>query len=352
MTRNFLVAIALVLTFATSALGESITVVSYNVQLFSQHFLHHRLTGRGLRTALPDELRQHPQIKELLEDELVNNDRLNWLVSMVILDPKLSPDVIAFEECCSQSDLEYFNKRWLNDAYETVMVFPTNTTRQQNLGMMLKKGFTAVEKRDQYFQEKDPVPNARGDKLFARGPSFVKVKSPGGYTFWVGVTHQKSKRVDPPMNPDGTYQRMNAAERDKLEIDGAQWRLREGQRTHQIMKELEAAGPSDVMIVGDMNDELGEDEIEQKAGGDAIASLLGPPADGFVLATKSLADTKQFSYGGYWKTRYRTLIDHVIVSKSMAAEVQTVGIFKEGLAAAASDHYPVFVKLNTEGAKK
>ena len=57
-----------------------------------------------------------------------------------------------------------------------------------------------LERRDQYYLEKDPVPNARGDRLFARGPSFLKVKSPGGYEFWVGVTHQKSKRVDPPVN--------------------------------------------------------------------------------------------------------------------------------------------------------
>lgn len=349
MTRNLLITSALLLCIVASAHGETVTVATYNVEAFNDHFLSHRLTGKGLRTALPDELRANPQIKELLDSERKSNDRENWLVSTVILDPKFSPDVLCLEECCGQSDLEYFNKRWLNDAYETVMVFPTNTTRHQNLGMMLKKGFSVVEKRDQYFQEKDPVANARGDKLFARGPSFVKVKSPSGYTFWVGVTHQKSKRVDPPMNDDGTYERIDAAERNKLEVDAAQWRLREAERTHQIMKELESAGPSDVLLVGDMNDELGADAIETKAGGDAIATLVGPPADGFTLATKPLADAKQFSYGGYWKTRYRTLIDHVIVSKSMAAEVQTVAIFKEGLAAGASDHYPVYVKLNVPG---
>src|SRR4051794_37551231 len=160
--------------------------------------------------AMPADLRKEPHVAQLIEDERENNDRLNWLVAQVILDRHFNPDIICLEECCDQADLTYFNHRWLEDGYATVIVFPSNSTRHQNVAMMLRRGFTVVEKRDQYFQEKDPTPNTRGDRLFARGPSFLKVKSPGGYEFWVGVTHQKSKRIDAPTNDEGVAQKVNA----------------------------------------------------------------------------------------------------------------------------------------------
>ncbi|HSV16382.1 MAG TPA: endonuclease/exonuclease/phosphatase family protein, partial [Tepidisphaeraceae bacterium] len=331
MNRTLIILCSLVVFAAGASRAETITVATYNVQLFDRHFLAHHLTGRGMPDAMSKELRQEPHVKELIDDERETNDRLNWIVASVIQDRHFNPDIICLEECCDQTDLTYFNHRWLDDGYATAIVFPTNTTRQQNVAMMLKRGFTVEEKRDQYYLEKDPVPNARGDRLFARGPSFLKVKSPGGYEFWVGVTHQKSKRVDPPLNAVGVPVKIAPDEREKLEIEAGKWRLREAARTHQIMMDLAAAGPKDVMLLGDMNDELGADDIERKAGGDAVAMLVGPPEDGYVLATKPLADADQFSFGGYWQTRFRSLIDHIIVSPSMKGEIETVAIFKDGL---------------------
>src|SRR3954454_6090872 len=145
------------------------------------------------------------------------------------------------------------------------MTFPTNTTRNQHLCMLLKPGFKVIEKRDKYYLEKDTVENSRGERLFARGPAFVLVETPGGYQFWVGVTHQKSKSGN--------------------SVDVTKWRIRECARTHQILKELEHSGKGngDVLFMGDMNDELGYQEFEQEAGGDAIATLVGPKEDGLVL---------------------------------------------------------------------
>src|SRR5262249_20778988 len=147
-----------------------------------------------------------PAVKEMVEEIKKANDEDNWEVATTILDPKVNPDVIVFQECCDQTDLEYFNKKWLKGAYEKVTVFPSNTERDQNVAMMIKPGFKVLETKDDYYKEKDSVqkhivtkvkgqPDRVEDSpfLFARGPAFVKIQSPGGYVFWVGTNHLKSK---------------------------------------------------------------------------------------------------------------------------------------------------------------
>ena len=235
--------------------------------------------------------------------------------------------MLVIQEGCSESNLKYFNKRWLNNAYEAAIVFPTNTDREQNLCLMLKPGFRILARKDKYYEEKDTAQNDRGDRLFARGPAFVLIETPSGYRFWVGVTHQKSKSGN--------------------SVEVTAWRNREAVRTHQIMKELQKAGPEDVILLGDMNDDLGEDEFEKnpKSGGDVIPKLVGPPADGFVLVTEELAKKGEISFGGYWNTKYRSLIDHAVITPSMKDQIESVSIFRGSLAAAASDHFPLVVKI-------
>jgi endonuclease/exonuclease/phosphatase family metal-dependent hydrolase len=234
------------------------------------------------------------------------------------------------QEGCGQSDLSFFNKRWLNNAYATVVQFPSNTDREQHLNILLKPGFKILQRRDRYHEEKDHAGgNDRGARLFARGPVFALIQSPGGYKFWVGTTHQKSKRDN--------------------DVPNTQWRNRESKRTHEIMKELERQGPNDVMLLGDMNDELGVQEFEAEGGGDTVANLVGPERDGFVLATRELHEAKEFSFGGYWRTDHRTLIDHVVVSRGMKNQIGDVKVVKTPpLAPAASDHYPVMVTVKAE----
>jgi endonuclease/exonuclease/phosphatase family metal-dependent hydrolase len=298
---------------AMSLRAETITVATYNIENFYQRFavVAHDVGDRDVAN----------RIRAMCDKE-------NWVTSQVILDPKFNPDVLVLEECCDQEQLEKFNKQWLKDAYATVIVFPSNTERHQSLGLLLTTGFKILERKDQYYLEKDPGGgNERGDRLFARGPAFCLVQTPGGYKFWVGVTHQKSKSGN------------------NLEI--TTWRNREAKRTHEIIKELEAAGPSDVMLLGDMNDELGIQEYEQQGGGDVIANLVGPDSDGLVLATKPLIDAGKISYGGYWRPDHRAFIDQILVTKSMKDELREVNVFTDGLARASSDHYPVYIRLET-----
>ena len=303
---------------------EVITLATYNVEHFNDHFYAFDLSKK-----LSKEKKEDPDIKEMLYQLRNKNDEDNWETAMVIDEVK--PDILVIEEGCTQSNLEYFNKHWLHDAYQTVIQFPTNTDREQNLCMLLKPGFKILQRHDEYHLEKDTGGNERGNLLFARGPAFCLVQTPAGYKFWVGVTHQKSKYGN------------------SLEV--TQWRNREAVRTHQIMLDLQKQGPTDVMLLGDMNDELGEDELEKQlnSGGDSIANLVGPASDQFVLVTGQLAKNHQDSFGGYWNPKYRSFIDHVIVTPTMKDQVRKVEVFYGSLAPAASDHFPVFVKLHSDG---
>jgi hypothetical protein len=315
-----------VMIFAISARGEDITVGTYNIELFHNHFLAHRIA-----TSKPSWIKE-PDAKELMDDERHSNDKDNWEISQVILDPKFAPDILVIQEGCEQSDLEYFNHHWLNDAYSTVYVFPTNTTRDQNLCMLIKTGFKAFETRDDYYKEPDTVKNERGERLFARGPAFVLIQSPSGYRFWIGTNHQKSKADN--------------------SVTVTEWRNREAKREHEIIKELEKTGPSDVIFLGDMNDELGIQKYEDKGGGDSIANIIGPPEDGLILATKPLIDAGEISYGGYWKPEFRSFIDQIFVTREMKDQIEKVQVFHNDFTQVASDHYPVMMRFRADPAGK
>jgi endonuclease/exonuclease/phosphatase family metal-dependent hydrolase len=313
-----------VLLLAAPLPAQDINVATYNVENFRQHFLAHRLS-----TSRPSWLpRDNPDAVQLMNELRYANEEDNWEVSQVILDPKFSPDVLVIQEGCGQSDLEYFNRTWLKNAYETVMVFPSNTERDQHLAMLVKPGFKVLEKRTDYYKEPDSERNERGERLFARGPAFVLLQAPSGYRFWVGTNHQKSKSGN--------------------NVEITRWRNREARRTNQIIRELEKRGPDDVIFLGDMNDALGIQEYELEGGGDVIANLVGNTQDGIVLVTKALAESGQVSFKGYSRTDHQGFIDHVLVTRGMKDQIDKVEIFRNDYTQSASDHYPVMVRFKAD----
>lgn len=301
------------LLIGPSAAAEQITLATYNIENFQENFL----ANRSATT--------QPSGGPLLDAVRRANDEDNWEIAQVILDPDFFPDILAIQEGCNQAHLDYFVSRWLDRKYDTAIVFPGNSDRQQNLALLMKPGFKVIERRDQYYLEKDSAGNERGERLFARGPAFVLVQSPGGWRFWVGTTHLKSRSGN--------------------SLDVTKWRNREAARMHQIIRGIEQTGPSDVVLMGDMNDELWHQPYELEAGGDAISLILGPRQAGLILATLPLVEAGQISYFGYSRLDYRSFIDHIILTRSLKDRVREVKVFQNGFSAVASDHSPVMLRL-------
>lgn len=328
--KRFVFAAAVLCGLATSAGAEDVKIATYNVEHWADRF-----DSRQVRAMAKKLQPQSEELTQLIDEKVRTNDKNNWAVAETIR--AMDPDIMVFEEGCNQEDLNYFGNRWLQDAYATLKVFPSNSgERNQNVGLIAKPGFKVLKIMDKYYLEKDSVskPFATAERngeagsenrLFARGPSFVLFESPGGHQFWVGVNHQKSKSGN--------------------SLDVTKWRNREAVRVHQIIKELEKAGPADVVFGGDLNDELGMQEFEQQAGGDSIALIQGPPEDGVTLATRKLAESNAVSFGGYFNTRYRSMIDHFFVTRSLKDKVADVKIINGGIAPMASDHFPVLMTL-------
>jgi hypothetical protein len=334
-----LLAAVIVLTCAALCRAESVTVATYNIENFRLNFTFDKVRDATLHS--------DPNLNSDLRSALRRaNDKDNWAASKVILDKDFAPDILMLQESAGQADLEFFNQRWLNNAYATVRVFRTNSGRGQNLAMFIKPGFTLVEVRDEFHLEPDPKPEDRtpaateattrpagGEaegapgidgavRLFARGPGFALIRTPGGREMWVGNTHQKSKSGN------------SAAV--------TRWRNREATRTVEIIRELHKGGKP-VIFVGDFNDELGVQEFEAEAGSSTIELFMVPGLD---LITKPLHDAGQNSFQGYFRTRFRTLIDHIVITDDLKPAVSTVQIVRTPWAEMASDHLPVFTRLD------
>ncbi|MCS7032746.1 MAG: hypothetical protein NZ561_01985 [Phycisphaerae bacterium] len=313
------IAFLLGIVVSTFVLGGEFVVGTYNVENWRENFQALVLsTQPAVTQALGD-----AQFLRRLQKE---DDEDNWEVAQVILDPKFNPDILVFQEGPRREHLELFNQKWLNGAFATLIVFPSNTDRDQHLGMMLKPGFKVLETRDQYYLEPDPVPNPRGNRLFARGPAFCLIETPWGYRLWVGTNHMKSKSGN--------------------DVEITRWRNREARRTNQIIHEIaRTSGVPDVLFLGDMNDELHFQEFEQEAGGDTIATLVGSGEDRLFLATERLSQSGAISFGGYWEGRHRSFIDHILATPSLKDRLSEPEVITGGLARVASDHFPVVIRV-------
>jgi endonuclease/exonuclease/phosphatase family metal-dependent hydrolase len=83
-----------------------------------------------------------------------------------------------------------------------------------------------------------------------------------------------------------------------------------------------------------------------------MANLVGPDAAGFLLATRDLAEQGAITYTGYWRPRFRSFIDHIVISREAADQVEAVGVYDNAWARVASDHLPVYLDLKPDPAGK
>src|SRR5262245_55393234 len=103
----------ILIVLAGLARAASLSVATYNIQHFHNHFLAHRLG-----TTKPSPLPRDEVVAEMLRELRNANDKANWMTAQTILDPGFNPDILVIEEGCTQEDLDRFNKTWLKGAYE------------------------------------------------------------------------------------------------------------------------------------------------------------------------------------------------------------------------------------------
>lgn len=337
---------------ATALYAEDITVATWNIENFGEHFAGHAMDQRYPRDG------RSPELDEAIRLISYQNTEEQWEIASVIMDEGFRPDVLMMQEAADESDLRFFNRKWLKGLYTTVMVFPTNTDRGQNLAMFLKKGFRLIKFEANYHLERDPDAAADSNqRLFARGPAFALIESPSGYRFWCGTTHQKSKATgaipDLPNTLEGQdWEKVKLDEKtQEKKIEATKWRNKEARRTNAIINELKKVGPADVMLVGDMNDDYGLNRFDAEGGGDTIAILLGEGDNALTLLTKPLVEAGKKSFAGYWRTNEAGFIDHIIVTKEMADQTEEVKVFENRFTPVASDHMPVMVRFKADAQK-
>src|SRR5436305_3899001 len=81
------------LSFADSP-PATITLATYNIELFHTHF------------AASSQPVKDPEVLTRLRNDA---DKDFWMISEVIKNPKMNPDILCVEECCEQTELEKFN---------------------------------------------------------------------------------------------------------------------------------------------------------------------------------------------------------------------------------------------------
>ena len=308
-----LAALLLSLLLTSAAAPEPVRVVSYNVENFRENFTAFQLQKKYRDADLPED------VIDLIDRERREDREENLEVAAVILE--LRPDVLALQESAGKRDLEYFNKEFLGGHFGTIVELPTNTDRDQHLCVMLRPGFEVVRQVSLAEMPDADDLNERGDRLFARGPGFLLIETPGGERFWLGNTHQKSKGGNSALV--------------------TRWRNAEARATRDEMLELADGREKDVLLVGDMNDDLGLGEYEAEGGGDVMANFT----DGVALLTRPLIDAGAVSYVGYGGSDRTSMIDHAVATKTLAGQVDSVELHAGPMTAVASDHLPLIVDL-------
>jgi hypothetical protein len=170
----------------------------------------------------------------------------------------------------------------------------------------------------------------------------------------------KSKGVS-SVNDVLNYQRLAVANRKKLYAQSKKIR----ERLDQIM----INDPDlPVILMGDMNDEPGLDEFQKKVGASSIETLLGSVFEPEKILHNTLWHLKDDEQNKeIWTTsfedpivanrrRHRAWTDHILITpnllkpKSPLKYVKNSGeiFIKNQIAKKASDHFPVFCKLETD----
>ncbi|MGA9161041.1 MAG: endonuclease/exonuclease/phosphatase family protein [Actinomycetota bacterium] len=247
--------------------------------------------------------------------EIVANNRSDWIgwlelatdiinetsveiLARVIDD--LHADVQGVVEAESRPTLVRFNEERLLNPFDHVMLIDGNDSRGIDVGLMTTAQFDITSMRSNVDM---PDPQAPGDPLFSRDCAMYQVTLPSNAMVWVLMNHFKSQ-----MGGSGPK------------------RLRQAQGVRQIIDDLMAAGDTNIVVMGDLNE-------GPAAQGQPAANLV-PLYDqnSPLVEVYALQAFNPGSRPGTFQTcSLRNRLDYIFVSQPLAGLVVGGGIERHGL---------------------
>lgn len=257
------------------------------------------------------------------------------MTAQVIHD--VNADVQGVVEAEDRPSLDRFNQDLLGGQFSHVMLIDGNDTRGIDVGIMTPGQVDIVS---MHSNVDEPDPGATGEHLFSRDCIEYLCRLPSGATVRVLLNHFKSQSGG-----------------------GGPKRSRQAQGVRKIVDELLAAGETNLIVMGDLNE--GPDGQGNSATN--FAPLYGPNSP--LVDVYSLAAFNTGPKPGTFQTCSITnRLDYIFVSKNLAPLVVGGGIERHGLWGgpknvnppkawaiypdikgpehAASDHAAVFVDIN------
>lgn len=234
--------------------------------------------------------------------------------AMVIRD--VDPDVLGVIEAESRPVLRDFSRILLQsvgaDPFEQVMLIDGNDDRGIDVGLMVKRGCVIEEIRSH-------VHDADADgTIFSRDCPEYRVVTPSGERLVVLVNHLKSKGF-------GTQASSNARRR------------RQAVRVAEIYNGLRAAGETNVVVLGDLNDTPGSAPLAPLLGGTDLEDVSAHP--NFVSDGRP---------GTFANGTASNKIDYVLLAPDLFARVTGGGVFRKGVWGGTNgtlfEHFPTMTK--------
>lgn len=257
------------------------------------------------------------------------------MTARVIQD--VAADVLCVVEAENRPSLDRFNQELLLDPYEHVMLIDGNDTRGIDVGIMTT---SQVEILCMQSNVDEPDPVSTGEHLFSRDCAEYQCQLPSGATVWVLLNHFKSQSGG-----------------------GGPKRMRQAQGVRSIVDGFVAAGETNVVVMGDLNE--GPAAAGQSAAN--LAPLYGansPLVDAYSIPEFN-AGTRP---GSFQSCGIRNRLDYIFISHALAGLVTGGGLERRGLwgtptnvnppadweiygdikgvSDSASDHAAIFVDIN------
>jgi endonuclease/exonuclease/phosphatase family metal-dependent hydrolase len=212
----------------------------------------------------------------------------------------VAADIVAVVEAEDRPALDRFNTELLAGRYGHCMLIDGNDPRGIDVGLMTVPGIDIVEMRANV-DVADPV---SGDHLFSRDCPQFRCELASGADLWLLVNHFKSQSGG----------------------GGGPKRARQAAGVRSIVDRLIAAGATNVVVLGDLN--------EGNTSSGQPSANLGPllDADGPLIDVAMLPafDTGPRP-GTFQSCGHRNRLDYILVSPALASRVTGGGVERRGL---------------------